>query len=44
MKSKITKSRMAFHLRDFLHSTSIHGLKYAADKDASWPERYINII
>lgn len=27
------------HLRDFLHSTSMHGLKYAADKEAPWVER-----
>lgn len=27
------------HLRDFMHATSMHGLKYAADKDASWKEK-----
>lgn len=36
----------SFHLWDFLHSTSMHGLKYAADKDASLAERYrlINLL
>ena len=28
-----------FHLRDFMHATSMHGLKYAAEKEASCPER-----
>lgn len=27
------------HLRDFMHATSMHGLKYAAEKEASWIER-----
>jgi hypothetical protein len=27
------------HLRDFMHATSMHGLKYAAEKEASCPER-----
>jgi hypothetical protein len=28
------------HLRDFMHATSMHGLKYAAEKEATWIERY----
>ena len=31
--------RQMIHLRDFLHSSSMHGLKYAADKEAPWVER-----
>lgn len=31
------------HLRDFMHATSMHGLKYAAEKEASWIERYITL-
>lgn len=27
------------HLRDFMHATSMHGLKYAAEKEATWIER-----
>ena len=27
------------HLRDFMHATSMHGLKYAAEKEASYIER-----
>ena len=27
------------HLRDFMTSSSMHGLKYAAEKEASWIER-----
>ncbi|XP_059352662.1 pickpocket protein 28-like [Daphnia carinata] len=29
------------HLRDFMHATSMHGLKYAAEKEASWIERFL---
>ena len=27
------------HLRDFMNATSMHGLKYAAEKEATWIER-----
>ncbi|XP_046454006.1 pickpocket protein 28-like isoform X2 [Daphnia pulex] len=29
------------HLRDFMHATSMHGLKYAAEKEATWIERFL---
>ena len=31
------------HLRDFMTSSSMHGLKYAAEKEASWVERYVRL-
>ena len=31
------------HLRDFMTSSSMHGLKYAAEKEASWIERYVRL-
>ena len=30
------------HLRDFMRASSMHGLKYAADEEASCFERYIS--
>lgn len=38
-KKKLNKAVLSLHLRDFLHSTSMHGLKYAADKEASYVEK-----
>lgn len=41
-KKKNIKAKTRFrcdHLRDFMHATSMHGLKYAAEKEASWIER-----
>ena len=41
-KTKRKKTRpavLSIHLRDFLHSSSMHGLKYAADKEATYVEK-----
>lgn len=39
-KKKKTLRYGGAHLRDFMHATSMHGLKYAAEKEATWIERY----
>ena len=38
-KKKKKKEGAGAHLRDFMHATSMHGLKYAAEKEATWIER-----